>query len=133
VRQWCEAGEDLEALRVALTRAASDYLRFLADHPRFVRLVMHEELGGGVRMQSRAVASRAIDDAFKALRSRGRGRGLRPFSVAEAVLVFIALTFAPVSYGNTLMRAVGRDLNRAAARREQVKLAVDQLMHLIVA
>jgi AcrR family transcriptional regulator len=133
VHEWCDGAAGLDALRRALSEAADDYLRFLASHPSFARLVMQEELGGGVRMQCRAVASTAIEDAFGALRRRGRRRGLRPFRVADAVLVFVALTFAPISYRNTLMRAVDRDLERPAARREQVRLVVDQLMHLITA
>jgi hypothetical protein len=41
----------------------------------------------------------------------------------------VSLTFAPVSYGNTLMRAVERDLTRPAVVRRHVRLVVDQLMH----
>jgi hypothetical protein len=36
-----------------------------------------------------------------------------------------------VSYRNTLMRAVDRDLTRPAVVRRQGKLVVDQLMHLL--
>ena len=132
VRAWVETGDrGLRGLRAALSSAAGDYLAFLARNPSFVRLVIQEELSGGGRMRARTVASTAMQDAFEALRRARRRRGLRSFDVGEAILVFVALTFAPVSYRRTLMRAVERDLERPAARRAQVELAVDQLMHLL--
>jgi TetR/AcrR family transcriptional regulator len=132
VHEWCaNAGRDLSDLRAALASAADDYLRFLARQPSFVTLIVQEELGGGRRLQARAVRSTAMQDAFEALRRSGRRRGLRAFDVGDAVLLFVVLTFAPVSYRNTLLRSVGRDLNTPAGRRRHVRLAVDQLMHLI--
>lgn len=133
VHDWAAGDGGLDELRAALTRAAEDYLRFLADHPSFVGLVMREELGGGGRMRRRTVPSTAMQDAFAALRRVGRSRGLRRFKEADAILVFVALTFAPVSYRNTLMRAVDRDLEEPTVRRQLVRLAVDELMHLLVA
>lgn len=117
----------------ALGEATGDYLSFLARKPGFVRLVVQEELGGGKRIRRRRAPSTALEDAFKALRREGPGRGLRPFAGSDAVLLFIALTFAPVSYRNTLMRAVDRNLNSPSGRQAQVRLVVDQLMHLIAA
>jgi TetR/AcrR family transcriptional regulator len=133
VHDWAAGDGGLDELRAALTRAADDYLRFLADHPSFVDLVMREELGGGGRMRRRTVPSTAMEEAFAALRRVQRSRGLRPFKVADAILVFVALTFGPVSYRNTLMRAVDRDLDKPIVRRQLVRLAVDELMHLLVA
>ena len=40
-------------------------------------------------------------------------------------VLFIALTFAPMSLRNTLMTSLGRDLGGSAARRRQVDLAVE--------
>ena len=131
VLEWCEGDAGLRALRRALTRAAEGYMTFLSAHPSFVRLLMREELDGGARLRSRSTVSTAMQDAFAAVRKAGRARGLRRFDVDEAVLVFIALTFAPLSYRSTLMRAVRRDLDRDAGRRRQIELAVDQLMHLL--
>lgn len=72
-----------------------------------------------------------MHDAFTALRRQGRRRGLSNFKVDDVILLFVGLTFTPASYSHTLMRAVERDLVRPAARRRQVELAVDQLMHLL--
>ncbi len=133
VHAWCAGDQGLDALRAALAQAADRYLRFLIGHPSFVQLVMREELGGGTRRQSRTVPSTAIEDAFDALRRAGRPRGLRHFNIGDATVLFVTLTFTPASYRNTFMRAMNRDLTRPASRREQVKLAVEQLMHLLVA
>jgi TetR/AcrR family transcriptional regulator len=132
VHAWVAGHGGLEDLSAALTRAADDYLHFLAAHPSFVALVMHEELAGGGRMQHRGVSSTAMRDAFQALHRVRRRRGLGSFNVADAVVTFVALTFAPLSYRHTLMRAVDRDLERPTVRRRHVRVAVDQLMHLLV-
>jgi TetR/AcrR family transcriptional regulator len=131
VRAWCAGGEGPAALRAALIHAAEGYLGFLVRRPSFVRLVAQEELGGGGRMPSRNEASTAMQDAFSALQQVGAARGIRAFEVTDAILVFVGLTFTPASLQNTLMRVVGRDLKRSAARRRQATLAVDQLMHLL--
>ena len=131
VRAWAAGDADLGALRDALERAARDYIRFLVDHPSFVRLVMREELAGGRRMAARTEASTAMQAAFMALRRQAGRRGLSAFKVDDAVLLFVSLTFAPVSYRNTLMRAVERELTRPAVVRRHVRLVVDQLMHLL--
>jgi AcrR family transcriptional regulator len=131
VRAWCAGGEGPAALRAALLHAAEEYLRFLARRPSFVRLVAQEELGGGGRMPSRTEASTAMQDAFSALAQVGAARGIRAFEVTDAILVFVGLTFTTASLQNTLMRVVGRDLKRSAARRRQATLAADQLMHLL--
>ncbi len=133
VHAWCAGGQGLAELRVALGAAAGDYLRFLAQKPSSVRLVVQEELGGGHWLRRRGTPSTALEDAFTALRRAGADRGVSTFEVNDAVLLFIALTFAPVSYRNTLMRAVDRDLERPAGRRAQVELVVEHLMHLITA
>jgi AcrR family transcriptional regulator len=131
LHRWCEGDGDLDKLREALTSAAEDYMGFLARRPSFVKLIMREELGGGASVRARKGRSTAMEDAFAALRSVRRRRGLRDFAVEDAVLLFVALTFAPISYSNTLMRAVKRDLTKPAGRRQQVELAVSRLLHLI--
>lgn len=131
VHEWCRGEGGLEELRCALASAAEDYLRFLSRRRSFGRLVVHEELDGGRRMQARTKASTAMQDAFAALRQVGRARGLRDFDPDDAILVFVGLTFVPASFQHTLMRAVGRNLDRSSGRKAQVELAVDQLMHLL--
>lgn len=131
VHEWCHGPSGLDDLRTALGCAAEDYMGFLARGPTFVKLIMREELSGGTSIHSRKRRSTAMEDAFAALRAADAGRGLAAFSVEEAVLLFVSLTFAPMSYSNTLMRAVRRELTKPAARRRQVELAVSQLMHLL--
>jgi hypothetical protein len=82
-------------------------------------------------MGARTTSSTAMLDAFGAVRRVVPSRGLRPFAVGDAILVFIALTFTPMSLRNTLMTSLGRDLDGAATRRRQVDLAGEQLMHLL--
>jgi AcrR family transcriptional regulator len=131
VREWCNTGSGFDDLRGALASAAEDYMAFLAERPTFVKLIMREELSGGASIRSRQRRSAPMEDAFAALRSAGAGRGLSEFAVEDALLLFIALTFAPMSFSNTLMRAVRRELRKPAARKRQVKLAVSELMHLL--
>jgi hypothetical protein len=92
---------------------------------------MRAELSGGGSIRGRKGRSTAMEDAFAALRSVGPDRGLTDFAVDDAVLLFISLTFVPMSFPNTLMRAVRRELRKPAARKRQLDLAVSQLMHLL--
>jgi hypothetical protein len=94
---------------------------------------MREELAGAGSIRHHSTRSTAMEDAFTALGSAGTRRGLHEFVVTDAVLLFVALTFAPISYSNSLMRALRRDLSDPAAGRQQAELAVDQLLHLIAA
>jgi hypothetical protein len=66
-----------------------------------------------------------MKDAFSALRAIAPARGIVRFEVDDAILVFVALTFAPMSYRHTLMRSVKR------SRGARVELAGDQIMHLV--
>ncbi len=131
VREWCESDAGVEQLRAALLVAATGYLRFLAEHPAFVALIMREELDGGGRLAGRSRSSTAMQDAFAALRRAGAGRGLGRFRVREAVLLFVSLTFAPFSYRHTLLRSVGLELLDERGLKRQAKLTADQLMHFL--
>jgi AcrR family transcriptional regulator len=131
VHAWCEGDGGRELLREALAGAAAGYMDYLVEHPSFAALVMREELDGGRRLSSARGQSTAMQDAFQALRRAGARRGMRAFRVQEAVLLFVALTFAPFSFQNTLMRAVGRDLASPRGRTQQGKLAVEQMMLLL--
>ena len=74
--------------------------------------------------------SLAIEDAFAAVRSVARARGLKQFDTRQAVLVFVSLTFSPAAQRATFMTALEIDLGDPAARRRHVKLVVDQLLGL---
>jgi AcrR family transcriptional regulator len=131
VHLWCADEADLAGLRAALVDAAAAYLRFLAENPAFVALLMREELSRGERLRLRSTSSTAVHDAFQALRDVADARGLRPFPVEDAVLVFMGLTFGVASLSHTLLPSVGRDLARASERDHHVELVVDQLMSLV--
>lgn len=131
VRAWCRGDAGLEPLRAALATAADGYMRFLQQRPQFVALIMREELDGGHRLSRASHSSTAMEDAFRALRRAGAQRGVRPFQVQEAVLLFVSLTFAPFSYRNTLLRSVGLELISERGRRRQARLAAAQLMSLL--
>jgi AcrR family transcriptional regulator len=131
VRAWCEGDAELARLPVALAAAAEGYMGFLHEHPAFVALIMREELDGGSRLRRASRSSTAMQDAFEAVRSAGAKRGLRPFRVEEAVLLFVSLTFAPFSYRHTLLRSVSLEVDSERGRRRQARLAAAQLMNLV--
>jgi AcrR family transcriptional regulator len=128
---WSENDGGPAELRKALSSAAGGYMRYLVEHPSFVALIMREELAEGGRVRAASGSSTAMVDAFAAVRRAGQGRGVQPFRVEDAVLLFVALTFTPVSYRNTLLPAVGVEVSTPAGIRRQAKLAVDQLMHFL--
>jgi AcrR family transcriptional regulator len=131
VRAWCDGDAQPTRLLPALAAAADGYMTFLHEHPEFVALIMREELDGGSRLKRASRSSTAMDDAFRALRRAGAKRGVRPFQIPEAVLLFVSLTFAPFSYRHTLLRSVGLDVTSERGRRRQARLAAAQLMSLV--
>lgn len=128
---WCEHGSDAAGLRRALAAGMEGYMAFLLDHPSFARLVTWEELAGGQRLARTDRRSSAIADAFKHVQAVARQRGLGRFQVHDAVLLFISLTFAPLSYRHTLLVSLERDLSVPRVRKRHITLAVDQMMHLL--
>ena len=131
VHAWCESGRPGSGLAGALREAAAGYMAHLHRHPEFTALVMREELAGGGGVRAASGASTAMHDAFAAVREAGPARGIRAFSVEEAVLVFVSLTFAPFSYRHTLLRALRRELSSPGGRARQAELAAEQLIALI--
>jgi AcrR family transcriptional regulator len=126
---WVSEGSG--SLAAALEQAVEGYLAFLLARPEFVRLVQREDLSGGHHLRAAARESRAMTKAFTALRDVARARGLRRFSVDDAVLLFVSLTFSPLTQRATFLAALNRDLDNPAVRRRHVAFVVDQLLHLV--
>lgn len=119
------------SIRRPLGQAVDGYLDFLLRRPSFFKLLQREELAGASRLRGAARESRAIEEAFAAVRKVAGKRGLRAFKVDDAVLLFVSLTFFPLAQRATFMASLGRDLSDAKARRQHVRLAVGQLLHLV--
>jgi AcrR family transcriptional regulator len=136
-RRGCEpllswaASENPDSIREALTAAVTGYFEFLFGHPAFLRLVLQEELAGASRLRNVPRESKAIEEAFEAVRSIATSRGLRPFDVQEAVLVFVSLTFFPLAQRSTFMASLGMNLEEAGTRQQHIELVVTQLHCLL--
>lgn len=128
--EWSE-GEGGRSLEKALAGAATGYMDFLLCRPTFLKLVQREELAGGARLREAPRDSRAIEDAFRSVRAVARRRGLRPFNVADAVLLFVSLTFSPLTQRSTFMAALGHDLDDPKVRRRHAKLVAGQLRYFV--
>jgi TetR/AcrR family transcriptional regulator len=126
---WAKEGSG--SLEAALKQAVEGYLAFLLARPEFVRLLQHEDLGGGRHLKTAKRDSHAMTEAFTALRVVARARGLCRFRVDDAVMLFVSLTFSPLTQRATFLAALDRDLENPAARRRHVAFVVDQLLHLV--
>lgn len=127
---WAESG-DGTSLGRPLTEAVSGYLDFLLERPSFLKLIQREELTGAARLRAVSRESKAIEEAFGAVRAVADQRELRSFAVGDIVLLFVSLTFFPAGQRSTFMASLGRDLSDPKGRRRHVRLVVDQLLHLI--
>lgn len=114
---------DGEPLERALRHAVEGYLEFLLANPSFVRLIEWEELAGGRRLRRTPRESRAMSEAFATLGG--------DFDVDDAVLVFVSLTFSPLTQRSTFMAALRRDLADERVRERHVDLVVEQLLGLV--
>jgi TetR/AcrR family transcriptional regulator len=128
--EWADAPAG-SSLAAALNEAVQGYIDFLLSHPDFSRLIQREEFDGATRLRAVPRESMALDEAFGAVRSVGPERGIRPFDVEDAVLLFVALTFLPVALRDTFMASLGRDLGDEKVRRAHTELVVDQLLRLL--
>ncbi len=126
---WAAQGRG--SLAAALKTAVEGYLAFLVDRPEFVRLLQREDLSGGRHLRAATRESRAMTDAFEALRRVAPARGLRPFDVEDAIMLFVSLTFSPLTQRSTFLAALERDLEKPNTRRRHVAFVVDQLLHLV--
>jgi TetR/AcrR family transcriptional regulator len=126
---WVRDGSG--SLAAALEQAVEGYLAFLLARPAFVRLLQREDLSGGHRLRAASPNSLAMTDAFTALRGVADARGLRPFNVDDAVMLFVSLTFSPLTQRATFLASLEQDFESPATRRHHVSLVVDQLLHLV--
>lgn len=124
-------GESSLPLREVLERAAEGYMGFLLRRPSFVRLLQHEDLAGGRHLAVTPREKNAMAQGFEALRRVAGRRGLRPFRVEDALLLFISLTFSPLTQRSTFMAVLGHDLSEPRTRKRHVELVADQLLHLV--
>jgi TetR/AcrR family transcriptional regulator len=124
-------GDDRLSLAGALEHAVDGYLRFLQGRPAFVRLLQHEDLAGGKRLAVTPRERNAMVEGFEALRKVAARRHLRSFRVDEALLLFISLTFSPLTQRSTFMAVLGHDLDQPRTRRRHVAFVVDQLLHVV--
>jgi AcrR family transcriptional regulator len=129
--EWCAGDGDLGALRTALTRSMENYMGFFLARPSFARFILWEELTGAERLRAARRDATALSDAFEAVRKVARRKGLRRFPVEDAVLMWIALGYAPVANQVTLRLGVGRDLSDRSTRRKHVKFAVEQMLFVL--
>lgn len=127
---WANSEGDAP-LRPPMAEAVEGYLAFLLQRPSFVRLMQREDLAGASRLKAVRRESKAIKEAFAAVRAVADKRGLGTFEVEDAVLVFVSLTFSPLAQRSTFMASLGRDLGNATARNRHIELVVDQLLHLV--
>jgi TetR/AcrR family transcriptional regulator len=128
---WVHDGGGRDALRRAFEHAADGYLKFLLARPAFVRLLQHEDLAGGRRLRVTPRERNAMAVAFDALRQVAHSSGIGSFDVNDAVLLFVSLTFSPLTQQSTFMAVLGHDLRKRATRRRHVQLVADQLLHLV--
>jgi len=128
---WIRGGDSVGSLRDALERAADGYMEFLQQRPSFVRLLQHEDLAGGNHLTVTPRERNAMAQAFEALRKVAARRGLTPFRADDALLLFISLTFSPLTQRSTFMRVLGHDLSEPRTRRRHIEFVADQLLHLI--
>ena len=127
---WSRSEEGI-SIDEALTGAIDGYLDFLFARPSFSQLIQREELARVNRLGDASRQSKAIEEAFAAVREVGSRRGLQSFAVDDAVLLVVSLTFYPATQRSTFMASLKRDLTDPAARRHHVRLVVDQVLHLI--
>ena len=128
---WVRDDGTSRSLREALERAADGYMDFLQGRPSFLRLLQHEDLAGGQHLTITPRERNAMAEGFEALRKVAKRRGLRPFRVEDALLLFISLTFSPLTQRSTFMAVLGQDLDEPRTRRRHVRFVADQLLHLV--
>jgi Tetracyclin repressor-like, C-terminal domain len=107
------------------------YMQFLLSRPSFQQFITREELAGAKRLRTARRSSTALNDAFTSVKKVARKRGLRSFDVADAVLLWVSLIYAPLANANTLLVALDRDMAAEKVRRRHTKFAADQMMFLL--
>ena len=129
--RWVAKPRDDSSLRDAVRLAVDGYLGFLIDRPAFVRLLQWEDLTGGTFLRDTPREPNAMRKGFEALQAVATATGLKDFDVDDVLLVFISLTFSPLTQRHTFMAVLGRDLSDAPTRARHVEVAVDTLLNMI--
>lgn len=128
--KW-SSGVSGETLESVLSQAVAGYMKFLTDRPTFVTLLQREELDGGKRLARTPRAAKAVREAFVELREQADSRGVGAFDVAQAVVLFVSLTFSPLAQRNTFMASLSIDLDEPAERARHVEFVVSQLASFV--
>lgn len=93
----------------ALTAWITAYLRFLAGHPTYVRLMQRAALDGGERLSKSPAGAAALAEGLAAL-ERVKGDGaLRIVDTRRLLVSMMALCFFPLANRDTVLAPLGLD------------------------
>lgn len=118
---------DETALRQALSAVVGGYVGFLADHPRFVRLMAWEALNEGRRTgPARPPHSTAVQDALDVILDALPGR-FPPARRRQLLVTTVGLCFFPDAHADTMLAGLGVDARDPRWRAARVRHVVDVL------
>lgn len=118
------AGAPVDAI---LAGAVSDYLHFLAAHPRFVRLIEREALDAGEAPLDIPPRLAAGQEALAAIVDE-LGIGQERTTAAHLLLSLIALCWFPLVH-TTLVRSLGLDPAAPTFADERRRHVIDLILH----
>jgi TetR/AcrR family transcriptional regulator len=112
---WAEIGEThsaaLKGAKPAEAIAADieAYLRFLVDHPRFVRLVQWEALHGGRVLREVNARLTGVENQISLIKREVERGAIRPVAPDLLLVSLVALAWFPVAHADTLLFILGID------------------------
>lgn len=118
-----EGADAEEALRAAV----GAYIDFLAEHPRYVRLLQRAALDDGDLLAEASAAAAAVTGALGAATGLA-DTGFRPVDPRHLVVSVIALCFSPLAHARTLVAPLGLDPDSAAFLAERKAHVVELLL-----
>ncbi len=101
------AGEPAAALTAWIGR----YLRFLAEHPTYVRLLQRAALDGGERVAASPANSAALAEALAAVERLGDPAAPGAEQARRVLVSAMALCFFPFEHRATLLAPLGIDVD----------------------